>query len=207
MHDSEPDSLPYPTSITKDELAGLPLDEYRGEIYFIQDDAKLDEVLPVLQKEVVLGFDTETRPAFRKNQRFQPSLLQLATEKEVYLFQLAKLSKTEGLASLLGDSSILKVGVALGHDMKELGGLFPLKARGVFDLGGWAKRYHCRKTGLRNLCGMFLRFRMSKRAQTSNWAKPELSEAQIRYAATDAWVSRELYFYMKDKLGWVVEEL
>jgi ribonuclease D len=182
--------------ISKEEINELPLNAYEGPVHLISDDRQLAEVLPALKKETVLGFDTESRPSFKKGQNFPASLIQLGGENDVWLFQIQKLENKEALWKILADNSVIKAGVAIQDDIKKLQDISPFKPGGFVEIATLTQQAGILNTGLRNLAGLLLGFRISKRAQVSNWAKSILTEAQIQYAATDAWVSRRLYLHM-----------
>lgn len=172
----------------------LPIVRYSGPIRLIQTQSELDAARQAIRHEHLVGFDTETRPTFRKGQSHHPpSLVQIATGKAVYLFHLTKLDCSETVAAVLGNEQTVKAGIAIYRDLLELTKLFPFIANNVIDLGAVAKKSGYEQTGMRNLAGILLGHRITKGAQTSNWAAPRLTEAQLRYAATDAWVCRELY--------------
>lgn len=180
-------------AISREEMAALPLRRYEGEVCLVATPADLERALADLRQEAVVGFDTETRPAFRKGETHLPCLVQAATARSVYLFQLRQSQVFRVLAELLTETRVVKVGVALAHDLRSLRLLFPFVEMNVLDLGIVARRHRMEQTGLRNLAGIFLGVRIPKGARTSNWAAPRLSAAQITYAATDAWVCRELF--------------
>jgi ribonuclease D len=182
-----------PYAISKEEINQKPLLEYGGVIHFIRSPEQLLPALQQIRKEKLLGFDTETRPAFRKGESYPPSLLQLAGENEVWLFQLRRFPDLAPLFALLADPSIRKAGVAIRRDLSELRDLCPFEPAGFVDLGIAAENRGFRNTGLRPLAALLLNGRISKKAQTSNWAAEYLDERQLRYAATDAWVSRRLH--------------
>ncbi|MGP1676715.1 MAG: 3'-5' exonuclease [Burkholderiales bacterium] len=174
-------------------MAALPIRRYEGEVCLVATSADLERALVDLRQEDVVGFDTETRPAFRKGETHLPCLVQAATARRVYLFHLRQPRVFEVLAELLTETRVIKVGVALANDLRSLKLLFPFIEMNVLDLGIIARRHRMDQTGLRNLAGIFLGVRIPKGARTSNWAAPHLSAAQITYAATDAWVCRELF--------------
>jgi ribonuclease D len=182
-----------PRAITKEELAALPIRRYEGEVGLAATPGELERAMEEIRAERVVGFDTETRPAFRKGESYRPSLIQVATARRVHLFQLSRLDCSAAAAELLGSPAIVKVGIGLEYDLGQLKRLFPFDAAAVVDLGEIAKRQGLQQSGVRNLAGLFLGFRIPKGAQTSNWAASHLSEQQLRYAATDAWACRELY--------------
>jgi ribonuclease D len=171
----------------------LPILRYDGAIHLVKTKLELQQARHAIHRERVLGFDTETRPTFKKGQAHTPALVQIATSRAVYLFQLVRLDCSHVLADVLGDTQLVKAGISLAYDLSELRKLFPFEAANVVDLGDVAKRAGMQQTGARNLAGLFLGGRITKSAQTSNWAQPDLTAKQTCYAATDAWVCRELY--------------
>jgi ribonuclease D len=174
-------------------MAALPIGRYSGRTCVVATREDLEEARSDLRGERVVGLDTETRPAFRKGVSHLPCLVQVASARAVYLFQLRRAESFPLLAGLLGDARIVKAGISLADDMKSLVRVFPFRAENLLDLGELARRNRFAQTGLRNLAGMVLGFRIPKGAQTSNWAAVQLSAAQIAYAATDAWACRELF--------------
>jgi ribonuclease D len=121
----------------------------------------------------------------------------MATARAAYLFQLQQVDCADALTELLAAPGIVKAGVAPAHDLRQLKLLFPFEPASVLDLGAIARRHGTGQTGLRNLAGLFLGFRIPKGTRTSNWAAARLSPAQINYAATDAWACRELYLHFQ----------
>lgn len=180
-------------SISKEDLATLPIRRYEGVVSLVETPQALEAARADLRQERVVGLDTETRPAFRKGEVYLPCLVQAATANAVYLFQLSRLEVFPALVELLAAPGIVKTGVGLAHDVKQLKLVFPFNIDNVLDLGVVARRRGLGQTGVRNLAGMLLGFRIPKGNRTSNWAAPRLSPQQINYAATDAWASRELY--------------
>lgn len=186
-------------AISREEMSTLPIRRYEGEVCLVTTPQDLERALADLREEDIVGFDTETRPAFRKGETHLPCLVQAATARRVYLFQLRQSEVFQVLAELLTETRTVKVGVALANDLRSLKQLFPFKEMNVLDLGVIARRCHLDQTGLRNLAGIFLGVRIPKGARTSNWAAPRLSTAQITYAATDAWVCRELFLQFRSR--------
>lgn len=185
--------------LTKEEINALPLRQYEGPVHLIRSEQDLERALTGLQKEDVLGFDTETKPSFKKGERHLPALLQLATRDAVYVFQLKIFSLPPAILDILANSGILKAGVAIGRDVSELKDISPFKPAGFIDLGEIAQKTDLNHHGLRSMTARLLGFRISKQAQLSDWSRAKLTSRQIRYAATDAWVSRKLYFALKEK--------
>ena len=184
--------------ICKETINKLPMGGYEGEICLIDDDSKIEAAVAELSNEPILGFDTETRPSFRKGENHPVALLQLATAERVFLFQLLKLRQVDPIWRILASPKHKKVGIAIQDDIKKLQDLSDFPANGFVEIADITQKAGILNTGLRTLVAHFLGFRISKKAQVSNWAKAELSESQLKYAATDAWVSRELFLKTKD---------
>jgi len=196
MHTTDP-RPGFAHRMTKEEINACPMQRWEGVTHVVRTSEELHRAVRALAQETVLGFDTETRPAYHKGESYLPSLLQLAGEKEVYLFQLKHLGLPTPLREILADPKVVKAGVALAYDLQELHKLAPFRPAGFVDLGNLAKKREIKNHGLRGLAAVLLGFRIPKGAQTSNWARDVLAPAQIQYAATDAWAGRELYL----KLG------
>jgi ribonuclease D len=184
-------------SISREDMAQLPIRRYEGEVRMVASAQDVHEALEDLRSEMVVGLDTETRPSFRKGETYLPCLVQAATAASVYIFQLPYVDAVAALTELLESPRIVKTGVALAHDLRSLQLVFPFEARNVVDLGTIARRAGFEQTGVRNLAGLFLGYRIPKGNRTSNWAARHLSPAQVTYAATDAWVCRELFLHFE----------
>ena len=120
-------------------------------------------------------------------------MLQLATEKEAWLFRLNRIGQVPDLLTICADPSILKIGAAIRDDIRLIRKLMSGKPEGFIDLQELVPTYGIQNFGLRKLAAIVLGFRISKSQQLSNWDAEVLSESQIRYAATDAWVSLAIY--------------
>ena len=184
-------------SISKDEISALPRRSYTGHIHVVDSDAKMHAAMQVLSGEEVLGFDTETRPAFKVGESYPPSLIQLAGRDAVYIFQLSHITSYGPLAGILADKHILKAGVALRDDIIKLNALFPFKPAAFVELADMSKDLGIKNAGLRGLAALLFGFKISKHAKISRWDSPKLTHEQIVYAATDAWICREIYFALQ----------
>ena len=179
--------------ISKAEINDLPLIAWEGEIQIVESVEKMEAVAATLANEIHLGFDTETRPSFKKGDYYPPALIQLATKHCVYLFRISETETFDPLLPILESPHILKTGVAIKDDVKELRAMEDFTPNGFIEIADITVRLGYENRGLRALAGLLLQGRISKAAQVSNWARPELEKKQISYAATDAWISREIY--------------
>jgi ribonuclease D len=183
----------YPENITVEELAECELSWFKGEIVLVDNLKIFYEVFPRLLGSDLLGFDTETKPIFKKGGRNSVSLIQLSTENLACLFRINKIGIPEELIRLLSDPQILKAGVAVHDDIRFLKGVKKFSPGGFIDLQSFVRDYGIKSSGLKKLTAIVLGFRISKRQQVTDWEADQLTEAQQIYAATDAWVCHEIY--------------
>jgi ribonuclease D len=189
-----------PLKITKEEISELPLSQFEGEIFLIEDLDDVDEVVDFLGSQPVIGFDTETKPAFKKGVFNSVSLLQLATPAQAFIFRVNKIGFPDSIRNLLEKENIVKVGAAVHDDIKGLTKLTDsFYAKSFFDLNDELKKVGFQNVGVRNLCAMVLDIRISKSEQVSNWEADTLTQKQQRYAATDAWACLEIFNILKSK--------
>src|SRR5216684_862859 len=180
-------------AISREDMAKLPIRRYEGRVRLVAARGDLEEARSDLRDESIVGLDTETRPAFKKGESHLPALVQVATARAVYLFQLRRTEVFPVLADLLSEPRTIKAGVSLKDDLRALKQVFAFEEKNMLDLGWVARSNGFGQTGVRNLAGILLGLRIPKGTKTSNWAARDLSAAQIAYAATDAWACRELY--------------
>lgn len=139
------------------------------------------------------GFDTETRPVFVRGRTHKVALLQLALPEKVFLIRLTHTGITDALVDYFEDEQQLKIGLAVRDDIKALQRRRKFTPRGFVELTNLTRTAGYAGEGIRTLTPQILGCRISKSAQTSNWEAPTLTEKQLRYAATDAWVCLEMY--------------
>lgn len=183
----------FQETISNEELYEMPLKHFEREIVVVDRLDQVDDAIRYLQTQPILGFDTETRPAFKKGKINQVALLQLGTDEKVFLFRLNKIGLPRPVCYLLEARSIKKVGVAIRDDIKILKRLTDYNADGFVELQEMVKDYGIQNFSLKKLSGIVLGFRISKSQRLSNWESDNLSSGQQTYAATDAWVSYKIY--------------
>ena len=192
-------------AFSKDEVNSLPLFRYEGPVTLVRTRDDLSAAMERINEERLLGFDTESKPIFRKGAVNPPTLMQIACSDIVFLIQLNWLPFNKEVATFLADPERIKTGVAIGDDIRMLNKIHPFTAAGLVDLRDIAHIKNLSTRGLRTLAANFLHLRISKNAQCSNWGNKELSAQQITYAATDAWVSRLVYERMSE-IGFFAED-
>lgn len=184
---------PFLTYVSKQSINDLPLVQFSGKIHLITKQNQVDAALDCLYKETVLGFDTETRPSFKKGQYFPVSLLQLATPEEVFLFRLNQIHLPAPLISLLANNKVVKLGIAVHDDIKALQKLENFIPANILEFSKITKELGISNSGLRSLAAILLKERVSKGARLTNWQNPTLTSSQQIYAATDAWICLKMY--------------
>ena len=183
----------YVESITNEEVSQLPIGAFSGKIVVIDRPEDVATACEQLRQNPLIGFDTETRPSFTKGQTNKVSLLQLSGPDTVYLFRLNRIGFPETLRSLLSSRDHAKIGVGVYDDVRGLRSLHRFQPQNFIELQNVAPRYGITEKSLRKLAAIILHFRISKAQRLSNWEAQQLTPAQQLYAATDAWVGREIY--------------
>ena len=179
--------------LSKNEINSLPQIKFNGVVEVLSSNDNVQAAVNYLMNYDLIGFDTETKPTFVKGPLNPPSIMQLACIDKVYIFQLDNESLYKKLFPILSNENITKCGVSVDRDLIELMYLSPFDPLSFVDLGNIARYYDVPHHGLRGLVAMFLKHRISKGAQISDWSKTVLSQSQITYAATDAWISLKLF--------------
>ena len=156
--------------------------------------AEFNRAIAYLRSQKVIGFDTETRPTFSPQQpRYGVALLQLSGRDKAFLFRINKMGMHRRLCNLLADARIMKIGAAIHDDIRGLQKKHDFAPEGFVDLQKIVWEWGIRDKSVKKMSAIILGARVSKTQQLSNWEADSLSESQQMYAATDAWVCREMY--------------
>lgn len=185
----------FKESITPKELEKIEFASCPGKITVIDSvGAEFNRAIAYLRSQKVIGFDTETRPTFSPDQpRYSVSLLQLSGEDKSFLFRINKIGMHRRLCNLLASDKVMKVGAAIHDDIRGLQKLHDFNPAAFVDLQKIVWEWGIRDKAVKKMAAIILGIRISKTQQLSNWEAETLSESQCRYAATDAWVCREMY--------------
>ena len=185
----------YIETITPKELEKLDYASFPGKIQVIDNvGADFNRAIAYLRSQKIIGFDTETRPTFSQDQpRYGVALLQLSGPDKAFLFRINKMGMHRRLCNLLASDKVIKVGAAIHDDIKGLQKKHDFIPASFVDLQKIVCEWGIRDKSVKKMAAIILGFRISKTQQLSNWEAGTLSESQCRYAATDAWVCREMY--------------
>ncbi len=193
--EKEPEHKPR-FGIEKEKIMDLPVGAFPGKISVISpwsSREKVDHAVRVLGASRVLGFDTETKPSYRKGESHPIALIQVSTDRNAFLFRVHDSGIPPGLKRILEDPNILKIGQGLKHEMRLLKKEHGVTGRGFIDLLNIAHKLDCSPKSVRALSAIFLGFRVIKSSQRTNWERRVLTDKQLLYAATDAWACLKVY--------------
>jgi len=189
--------------ISKEYINSLPVIHFDGKVQVINETTIADKIIKKISREKMVGFDTESKPSFKAGVSHPISLIQIATLKSSFLFQVNGNEILPLLKPILTSTKIKKVGVGLAHDINKLESFNGISLRGLIDLSLIAREKGIIQTGARGLTARYLQRRLVKTAQTTNWARSELTEKQKNYAAIDAWVCLKIYpLIIKDNIDY-----
>ncbi len=201
----------YISQLDKLVIAGLPpYEDHRREVVLV-DDHNLALAVHDLLEQRYLGFDTESKPNFRKGEVSNGiSILQISSATRCYIFQLNRISDASALGEIIGSQRIIKIGVGLKDDLSKLRGKHKFIPAAFVDMGVIFRSFGRRNSlGSKQLVALVLnkRLRKSKSATTSNWAVEKLSPLQIEYASDDAFSSVDAYLRLREVFAPYTEQL
>ncbi|MDH6307202.1 ribonuclease D [Dysgonomonas sp. PFB1-18] len=180
-------------TISKEVLASYAQEVFTGRIIVVQSEAEATKACSYLEKYNIIGFDTETRPAFRKGVSHQIALMQLSTDDTCFLFRLNIIGLPDCLANILVSPAIKKIGLSLRDDFSAIHKRKSLVPSNFVELQSFVKDYGIEDNGLQRIYGILFEKRISKGQRLSNWEADILSDAQKMYAAIDAWACLKIY--------------
>ncbi len=180
-------------SIDADAIKDLPVAGFEGRVVVVNNHDKLLKACEHLAEQSIIGFDTETRPSFKAGVSYNVSLIQLSTADTCYLIRLNAVPMERPLMKILESRRILKVGVDVQGDIRNLNKIRHFRAGGFVELQKEVEAFGIEDKSLRKMAAIILGVGVSKAQRLSNWEAKELTAAQLRYAATDAWICLEMY--------------
>lgn len=183
-------------SIPKSQISELPVESFQGEVVLIDKPEDVAEAVERLKACPVIGFDTETKPSFKKNHANKVALMQLSTDSVCYLFRLNKIGMPLALQSLIESPDVLKIGLSVHDDFNVMHRSSQFVPAGFVELQHMVKEYHICDLSLQRIYAILFGKKISKQQRLTNWEAPTLTPQQQRYAATDAWACLKIYLYL-----------
>ncbi|MBO7278827.1 MAG: 3'-5' exonuclease domain-containing protein 2 [Bacteroidales bacterium] len=187
--------MSFAERIAAQELENLETASFEGPITVVSEPGEdLAEAVEYLSAQKILGFDTETKPCFQANApRNRMAILQLSGKEKAYVFKLQVLGLPAAIAEIMSNPTIVKVGAAVRDDVRGLQHYHKFIPRNFLDLQKFTDAFGIRDNSVKKMAAIILDQKVSKSQQLSNWEAPQLSGAQLKYAATDAWICVEMY--------------
>ena len=185
--------MTYAESISNEEINALPAGAFDGKIIVVDSKETMKAAYDHLCRCDVIGFDTETRPAFQKGRINKMALVQLASENTAFLVRINKIPLSKKMLSLFENDKVIKVGASIRDDIKGIQKQTSFKPGGFVDIQSIVAHYGIQDISVRKVSAIVLGIRISKAQRLSNWEAQALTPAQQLYAATDAWTCREIY--------------
>lgn len=183
-------------TITKEQIAELPIEKFEGKIVVVDHEEKLADALEYLSIQTALGFDTETKPTFKRGQLHNVALLQLATEETCFLFRLNKIGYPDELEAIMVNPGIRKIGLSLRDDFAAIHKRSVRQPENFIDLQVFVDKFGIEDNSLQKIYAILFGKKISKSQRLSNWEASELTPAQQSYAAIDAWACLCIYNHL-----------
>lgn len=183
----------FAENVENSQINDLPLYQFNGGIFIIDTFEKLNNFLPLILEHKILGFDTETKPSFKKGIINPVSLLQITSSTQAFLIRINKIGLPDEIKNILSNEDVKKIGLALKDDLKILRNINEFVPKSFIDLQDYVSYFGIEARSLKKITAIVLNKRVSKSQQVTNWEKEELTEAQQIYAATDAWACLQVY--------------
>lgn len=183
-------------SIPKDKIHELPTVTFDGEITVVDTLEAAEKAIVELSAETIVGFDTETKPTFRKGRGNPVALMQISTSGHGYLFRLNKIGFPESLRRFIENPSIKKIGLSLKDDFFVMHRSSEFEPAGFVDLQPFVREYAIIDCSLQRIYAIIFGMRISKSQRLSNWEAPKLTPAQQAYATIDAWACLKIYNHL-----------
>lgn len=186
----------YVVSIDKQAINQMPMVTFQGRIHIIDAISQVRSAVNALRTTSIVGFDTETRPCFKRGERHSVALLQLSTDSDAFLFRLNKTGIPTPLQQFLEDKTCTKVGLSTTDDFHQLTRVSDINPAGFVELQQLVKQFSITDQSLQKIYAILFQQKISKGQQLTNWEAPHLTDAQQRYAAIDAWACLRIYNYL-----------
>lgn len=185
--------IQYTHTIKKEEISLLPLEEFVGRIIVIETEKDSTKAIEYLSQFSIVGFDTETRPSFKKGVRYKISLMQISTHEACFLFRLNRIGIPEVLEKFLANEQVQKIGLSLRDDFGAIKKRTEIKPANFLDLQNYVGQYGIEDASLQKIYAILFQKKISKGQRLTNWEADVLTEQQKRYAALDAWACLQIY--------------
>lgn len=184
-------------SIPKNLIGEMPVATFPGKIQVIDNAADARAAVRYLSRQTIVGFDSETRPSFRRGSTHNVALVQLSIHEICFLFRINKMGFVEPLRKFFELPDIKKIGLSTKDDFHGLHKLGEFEPQGFIELQDYVKEFGIIDASLQRIYAILFGERLSKGQRLTNWEAQELTEAQQHYAALDAWSCIRIYEHLE----------
>ena len=185
--------------VSKEDVTKYPLIDFTGTIHLVETLKDISQFCNTISQANIIGFDTETKPSFKKGVNHDVSLVQLSVDNDVFLFRINKIGLIQELIDVFNNPNLVKIGIDIKNDLLGLQKIKKINPLNFIDLNELAKKNNFQSIGAVKLTIMMLGFRISKRQRLSDWNLDILSDQQKIYAAIDAWICPKIFKAFKQK--------
>lgn len=186
----------FKISITKEQISTMPIAIFQGDITLVETPDDVRKAIIELEREKIVGFDTETKPSFRKGHANKVALMQLSTLDRCFLFRLNKVGIGDDINRLMANESITKIGLSVHDDFHVMHRSTQVVPHGFVELQSLVKDYHIEDISLQKIYAILFGEKISKGQRLTNWEAATLTPQQQKYAATDAWACLRIYHHL-----------
>lgn len=185
--------------ILKEEISSMPVVSFPGRIFVIYSETETEKAVEYLKHQTIVGVDTETRPSFKRGTTHKVALLQISTLDTCFLFRLNRIGMPACLEEFLM-SDVMKIGLSLKDDFMVLRRRKNMHTEdgNWIELQDYVGKFGIEDRSLQKIYANLFGQKISKSQRLSNWEADTLSEAQMKYAATDAWACVQIYNELTD---------
>lgn len=184
--------------IQKDRLAELPIAEFPGRTILIDNPLDCKKAIKYLMTCPRVGFDTETRPTFKKGVHHNVALLQVSTLDQCFLFRLNHIGVTDEIVALFESSDVMKIGLSVKDDLHQLLASRQFNPSNVVELQTYVKQFGIADNSLQKVYAIIFGQRISKGQRLTNWEADTLTDQQRTYAALDAYACLKMYNHLNE---------
>lgn len=188
----------FSITINKPAIAEMPPVELHEPIVLVDIPEKVAPAMADLCSQKVVGFDTETKPAFKKGQVNNVALMQLSTDTTNYLFRLNRIGIPAELKAFLEDPDITKVGLSVHDDFHVMRRSTPIEPRGFIELQHYVRNFHIADASLQKIYAILFGRKISKKQRLTNWEADTLTPQQQMYAALDSRACLTIFRYLSE---------
>ncbi|HBG41020.1 MAG TPA: 3'-5' exonuclease [Porphyromonadaceae bacterium] len=183
-------------TITKETIAQLPIETFPGKIFVVDEPEQVVRAVDYLSHQPAIGFDTETKPSFKRGEVHKVALMQLSSDDVCYLFRLNRIGYPDALQNLMCNPQVKKIGLSLRDDFAAIGKRSGRKVENFIDLQQFVDQFDIEDNSLQKIYAIIFNKKITKNQRVSNWEAEKLSPAQQSYAAIDAWACLKIYNHL-----------